>query len=263
MLRVIREVEPPTPISRISTSEALPSLAANRHIEPARLSRFVRGDLDWIVMKALAKERERRYDSAIGLANDIERFTQPRAGQRRPADGGVPAAEVRAAEPGPQVVAASLVLLALVGGIVGTTLGLVEAQAAGADRRRRVRRRRSRQAEAASGAGREAADQIEKANEILGSIFKDLDPENAEKEGKPLSALLGERLDQATAADRGGGDRRPAGRGADADDPGRVAARPGLRREGDRPVHQGPRHLHRQARPRPPRHAHEHEQPRR
>ena len=74
MLRVIREVEPPTPRSRISTSEALPSLAATRHVEPARLSRFVRGDLDWIVMKALAKERERRYDSAIGLANDVERF---------------------------------------------------------------------------------------------------------------------------------------------------------------------------------------------
>ena len=73
MLRVIREVEPPTPSSRISTSEALPSLAANRHVEPARLSRLVRGELDWIVMKALAKERERRYASAVGLADDLER----------------------------------------------------------------------------------------------------------------------------------------------------------------------------------------------
>ena len=72
---MIREVEPPPPSSRISTSEALPSLAANRQVEPARLSRLVRGDLDWIVMKALAKERERRYASAVGLANDIERFT--------------------------------------------------------------------------------------------------------------------------------------------------------------------------------------------
>ena len=61
MLRVIREDEPPTPSSRISTSEALPSLAASRQVEPLRLSRLVRGELDWIVMKALAKERERRY----------------------------------------------------------------------------------------------------------------------------------------------------------------------------------------------------------
>ena len=64
MLRMIREDEPPTPSSRISTSEALPSLAATRQTEPARLGRFVRGDLDWIVMKALAKERQRRYESA-------------------------------------------------------------------------------------------------------------------------------------------------------------------------------------------------------
>ncbi len=75
MLRLIREVEPPAPSSRISTSDTLPSIAATRQIEPARLSRFVRGDLDWIVMKALAKERNRRYESAIALAHDIERFT--------------------------------------------------------------------------------------------------------------------------------------------------------------------------------------------
>ena len=87
MLRVIREVEPPTPSSRLSTSETLPSLAATRQTEPARLGRFVRGDLDWIVMKALAKERQRRYESAIGLANDIERFTNHEPVERRPADG--------------------------------------------------------------------------------------------------------------------------------------------------------------------------------
>ena len=68
MLRLIREVEPPTPSSRISTSDTLPGIAATRQIEPARLSRFVRGDLDWIVMKALAKERNRRYESAIAWA---------------------------------------------------------------------------------------------------------------------------------------------------------------------------------------------------
>ena len=67
------------------SSGSLPSLAAIRQTEPARLGRFVRGDLDWIVMKALAKDRQRRYDSAIGLANDIERFTnhEPVAPARR------------------------------------------------------------------------------------------------------------------------------------------------------------------------------------
>ena len=127
ILRVIREVEPPTPSSRISTSEALPAIAATRQTEPTRLSRFVRGDLDWIVMKALAKERQRRYESAIALAQDVERFTN-----HEPVSAGPPTAGYRLRKfvrrNRPQVVAASLVLLALVAGIVGTTLGLVEAR---------------------------------------------------------------------------------------------------------------------------------------
>jgi len=90
MLRLIREVEPPTPSSRISTSDTLPSIAAIRQTEPARLSRFVRGDLDWIVMKALAKERNRRYESAIALAQDIERFTN-----HEPVSAGPPTASYR------------------------------------------------------------------------------------------------------------------------------------------------------------------------
>ena len=99
MLRVIREDEPPTPSSRLSTSDALPSLAATRHIDPTRLSRFVRGDLDWIVMKALAKERQRRYDSAIGLANDLERFANDEPVSAGPPTVALPAPEIRPEEP--------------------------------------------------------------------------------------------------------------------------------------------------------------------
>ena len=120
MLRVIREVEPPTPSSRISTSKALPSLAASRQVEPARLSRLVRGDLDWIVMKALAKERERRYASAIGLADDVERYLN-----HEPVSAGPPTAAYRLRKfvrrNRAQVTAAALVLLALMLGVVGTT----------------------------------------------------------------------------------------------------------------------------------------------
>ncbi len=72
-LRIIREVEPPKPSTRLSTSETLPVIAANRHTEPVRLSNEVRGELDWIVMKCLEKDRNRRYESASGLAQDIER----------------------------------------------------------------------------------------------------------------------------------------------------------------------------------------------
>jgi hypothetical protein len=72
--RLIREEEPPKPSTRLSASHALAGIAARRHVEAARLSRLVRGELDWIVMKALEKDRSRRYDTATGLARDIERY---------------------------------------------------------------------------------------------------------------------------------------------------------------------------------------------
>ena len=70
-LRIIREEEPPKPSSKLGASDALPSIAAARHTEPARLSKEVRGDLDWIVMKALEKDRNRRYETVSALAADI------------------------------------------------------------------------------------------------------------------------------------------------------------------------------------------------
>jgi WD40 repeat protein/serine/threonine protein kinase/tetratricopeptide (TPR) repeat protein len=72
--RIIREEDPPKPSTRISTAEAAPSIAAQRQTEPARLSKLVRGELDWIVMKCLEKDRNRRYETANGLARDIEHY---------------------------------------------------------------------------------------------------------------------------------------------------------------------------------------------
>jgi tetratricopeptide (TPR) repeat protein len=75
MLRVIREVEPPKPSTRLSNSkDSLPSISAQRKMEPAKLTKIVRGELDWIVMKALEKDRSRRYETANGFARDIERY---------------------------------------------------------------------------------------------------------------------------------------------------------------------------------------------
>ena len=72
--RLIREEEPPKPSTRLSTSDSIASIAAQRHTEPAKLSKLIRGDLDWITMKALEKDRTRRYETANGLARDIERY---------------------------------------------------------------------------------------------------------------------------------------------------------------------------------------------
>ena len=74
MLRLIREQDAPTPSNRLSSTDTRPAIAANRHTDPAKLSRVLKGELDWIVMKALAKERDRRYETANGLARDVERF---------------------------------------------------------------------------------------------------------------------------------------------------------------------------------------------
>jgi serine/threonine protein kinase/WD40 repeat protein len=75
MLRTIREHEPQRPSTRLSASgeQALEALAAQRQVEPRKLARLLSGDLDWIVMKCLEKDRGRRYDTATGLARDIER----------------------------------------------------------------------------------------------------------------------------------------------------------------------------------------------
>jgi tetratricopeptide (TPR) repeat protein len=73
-LRAIREEEPTRPSAKLSTAEGLPTLAANRGTEPAKLTRLVRGELDWIVMKALEKDRNRRYETANGLALDVQRY---------------------------------------------------------------------------------------------------------------------------------------------------------------------------------------------
>jgi eukaryotic-like serine/threonine-protein kinase len=73
--RLIREVDPPRPSTRLSDShEAIASIAAHRRIAPQRLGTLVRGELDWIVMKALEKDRSRRYETANGLAMDIGRY---------------------------------------------------------------------------------------------------------------------------------------------------------------------------------------------
>jgi WD40 repeat protein/serine/threonine protein kinase len=75
LLRLIRQKEPPRPSTRlVQSQESLAILAEQRRTEPAKLTREVRGELDWIVMKCLEKDRTRRYETANSLARDIERY---------------------------------------------------------------------------------------------------------------------------------------------------------------------------------------------
>jgi hypothetical protein len=74
LLRLIREEEPPRPSTPLSASHSLPGVAAQRQLEPVRPTRLLRGELDWIVMKCLEKDRAWRYETASSLARDVQRY---------------------------------------------------------------------------------------------------------------------------------------------------------------------------------------------
>jgi serine/threonine protein kinase/tetratricopeptide (TPR) repeat protein len=126
MLRIIREVEPPKPSTRLSTTEELPSIAANRGLEPQKLNGLVRGELDWIAMKCLEKDRNRRYETANGLAHDIENYLHDEPVLAGPPSAGYRLRKLVQRNQG-AALAGGLVLLAMMGGVIGTTIGLFRA----------------------------------------------------------------------------------------------------------------------------------------
>jgi serine/threonine protein kinase/tetratricopeptide (TPR) repeat protein len=90
VLRMIREEEPPKPSTRLSGTREAAQVAAARRTEPVKLGRLLRGELDWVVMKCLEKDRARRYDTANGLARDLERYLRD-----EPVEAGPPGAGYR------------------------------------------------------------------------------------------------------------------------------------------------------------------------
>jgi serine/threonine protein kinase len=86
MRRTIREQEPLRPSTRLSTMLDADLMAVARHqdAEAPRLIHFIRGDLDWIVMKALEKDRTRRFETANALASDVEKFLKNEPVEARP-----------------------------------------------------------------------------------------------------------------------------------------------------------------------------------
>jgi len=89
ILRLIKEEEPPKPSTRLSDSgEALASISALRQTEPGKLSKVMRGELDWIVMKTLEKDRNRRYETANGFAADVQRYLNDEPVQACPPSAG-------------------------------------------------------------------------------------------------------------------------------------------------------------------------------
>ncbi len=128
MQRTIAEREPPRLSARLSTmaNEERTVVAKNRSVDGSALAKLFRGDLDWIAMKCLEKDRTRRYETANGLASDIQRFLADEPVVACPPSAGYRLRKFIRRNKGP-VLASGFVLLTLVVGIIGTTLGLIEA----------------------------------------------------------------------------------------------------------------------------------------
>ncbi len=132
---VRRETDPPTPSARVATlDERRERVAACRGTDPHSLRRQLRGDLDWLVMKAMDKDRARRYETANGLAMDIQRYLADEPIVARPPSAPYRVAKfVRRNQAG--VVAASVAAIALLIGAVLATVGMMRANRAEAQAR--------------------------------------------------------------------------------------------------------------------------------
>jgi WD40 repeat protein/serine/threonine protein kinase len=129
LVRLIKEEEAPRPSARLSSSDLLPKIAAARKTEPDRLPKLVRGELDWIVMRCLEKDRTRRYETASGLARDVEHYLAD-----EPVEAGPPGASYRLRKAArkyrtPLRVAGAFLLL-LVAGVVASTWQAIRATVA-------------------------------------------------------------------------------------------------------------------------------------
>ena len=179
MRRVIREQEPPRPSTRISTLEEAErtTVAKHRQAEPTALSRVVRGDLDWIVMKCLEKDRGQRYETANALAQDIEHHVH-----QEPVTAAAPTALYRAGKfvrrhKAGLAMAATLVLLLAAGTVVSTWQAI-----------------RATRAKAAAVAEKHRADQeaatAKRIAEYIQQMFYSASQQAAQLQDSPVRQLL-------------------------------------------------------------------------
>jgi eukaryotic-like serine/threonine-protein kinase len=178
--RIIREEEPPKPSARFSTlGAAATTISANRRSHPRELSKLFRGELDWIVMKAIDKDRDRRYATVTELAKDIQRYLAD-----EPVEASPPSTLYRVRKFARRhryaVLTAFGMIVLLAGGIVGTTLGMFRARQAEAAEKLRAKaeereRIRAVMAETQSKAKtKEALEAAEIANNLVAFLCDDV-----------------------------------------------------------------------------------------
>lgn len=170
MIRMIREVDPPKPSTKVSSIEEIASIAAHRKLEPKQLARTLSGDLDWVVMKALAKERTQRYQTVNELSADIDRFLNV-----QPVSAGPPSFVYRAKRFLKRNKTLSLTtattLLAIIGGGVAATLGYLES-----NRQFEIAQQAAAEQRAARTLAETRLKQVEGGIDVLYNIFNQLNP---------------------------------------------------------------------------------------
>ena len=198
MRKIIREREPLTPSSRLTKDLTTRKESGSNQSAIRNPKSEIDKDLDWIVMKCLEKDRTRRYETASSLAMDVKRHLNNEPVIACPPSQAYLLRKLVRRNRGP-VLAAVLLLLVLVGGIIGTTWGMIRAEQA----RRDAVSAEHAEAQRAEGERRAKEEaqkrlaQTEKATEILAAVFRDFDPETADKEGITLLALLARRINEA------------------------------------------------------------------
>ncbi|MGL6073555.1 MAG: tetratricopeptide repeat protein [Fimbriiglobus sp.] len=209
MLRVVREVEAAKPSEKLSTIGDARKVAENRGMDQAKLSKFFRGEIDCVVLKAIEKDLTRRYESANSFARDIERYLANEIVEARPASRGYRLRKF-VSHHKVFVFTTLLVMTALFVGVIGTTWQAIRAEQARAAEMERAEGERLAKLEAEAAKELTAArlKQIENINDTVFDIFQGLDIRQAKADGKPIEAILaleiqkaGEKLDAKAIQD--------------------------------------------------------------
>ncbi len=187
--RIIREQNPPKPSTRVSSAgEAAAAFARKRATDPRLLAGSLRGELDWVVMKCLEKDRTRRYDTANALGMEIRRHLNDEPVLARPPSARYRLSKFISRRRGPVAAGAAIVLL-LVGGLIGTSTFALRARAAEADANRR-------------------ADELQQAADFLESRLSSID---AHRVGLGVrDSLFGQRRQLVESTGQGDGDIQTA-----------------------------------------------------
>jgi len=197
--RIIREESPPPPSSRLGRlGPKLDEVARSRRVAAASLRRMLRGDLDWIVMKAVEKDRARRYETAAAFAADVERHLR-----NEPVQAGPPGVMyrfgkfVRRHRVG--VAAGCAIAVALLAGLALATIGLVQAgrardafekQRDDAEAARKSEAEQRERAELAAEQAKDAADKAKKVSHFLRYLLESVEPGEVSPKDRAIRHML-------------------------------------------------------------------------